>query len=226
MRYQGGKERIASRLVENFPSRIGTYVEPFVGGMSVASRVEADRYILSDANEALISLYVAWKDGWRPDRIDETTYERLRSKQDVLDPRTAFAGFGMSFGGKWFGGFARSKDRDYFQNALNSLTRKMSRLDLSKVRFVCSDYRNLEIPQDAFVYCDPPYRGTTGYAATGGFDSNAFWNWAATLENCLVSEYSAPEGWSSIWSKDKNVDMRLSGGAIPRTESLFAKGGE
>jgi len=222
MRYQGGKEKIAAKIA-NAIGEVGVYYEPFVGGLSVASRVKADTYILSDANEALITLYKAWRDGWRPERIDEAEYARLKDAKDVADPNTAFAGFGLSYGGVWFSGFARDNSgRDYQSNAFNSLTKKMARLDGKDVTFIHSGYLDFSIQDESTIYCDPPYANTTRYKAIGSFDSAEFWRWAERQNGrVLVSEYTAPDGWRSILDVEKSMSLRNDGQHETRIERLF-----
>ena len=53
------------------------------------------------------------------------------------------------------------------------------------VTFTCLDYRDVEIPDEAVVYADPPYRGTTGYS-TGEFDSDCFWDYMRKLSRTHV----------------------------------------
>jgi DNA adenine methylase len=229
MQYQGGKEKIAARIAEVINAeKIGVYYEPFIGGLSIASRVQADTYILSDANEALIMLYKAWSDGWRPGRIDAAEYVRLKAAKDMKDPNTAFAGFGLSFGGKWFDGFARnSRGDDFFKNAFNSLTKKMARLDGKDVTFIHSGYQDLNIPDCSTVYCDPPYLKTRGFSGVGRFDSAKFWMWATWASEqdsrVFVSEYAAPDGWSSVLDIEKKMTLRKDGPHETRTEKLFIK---
>ena len=64
------------------------------------------------------------------------------------------------------------------------------------------DYREVAIPKGAVVYCDPPYRGTKGYACRGGrtkFDHDVFWQWAKEQDELLViSEYYAPDDFVCV----------------------------
>ena len=69
MQYMGGKEKIANQIVEFMQPEIdkrGIYVEPFVGGASVISRVSASVRIGADIHEALINMYKALSNGWIP----------------------------------------------------------------------------------------------------------------------------------------------------------------
>ena len=55
------------------------------------------------------------------------------------------------------------------------------------------DYQKVKIPQNAIIYCDPPYRGTAGYLHD--FDHAAFDAWCLKQTVPLfVSEYSFPHG--------------------------------
>ena len=72
------------------------------------------------------------------------------------------------------------------------------RLTVSK-----ADYRSLSVPDDAVVYCDPPYYGTYtgGYTSMGGntFDSAAFHDWCrAQRALVVVSEYQMPDDFVCI----------------------------
>lgn len=62
---------------------------------------------------------------------------------------------------------------------------------LSFKPFKC-DYRDLQIPADSVVYCDPPYINTSGYKGADEFDSKAFLDWAVEVGHnnpIYISEY-------------------------------------
>ncbi len=94
MRYMGGKELIAAKIVEFMQPEIdkmGVYVEPFVGGASVISRVRAQVRIGADIHEALINMYKALANGWIPPKgLSEYEYNELKRIKDVNNPLTAF----------------------------------------------------------------------------------------------------------------------------------------
>ena len=84
-----------------------------------------------------------------------------------------------------------------------------------------SDYREYAHEEGDVVYCDPPYANTDHYKA-GDFDSAAFWEWARTRDYPVyVSEYSAPDDFVSIWSKEKRslFNDKKNGGI--KVEHLF-----
>lgn len=62
---------------------------------------------------------------------------------------------------------------------------------LERLQGLKCDYRAVTIPMGAVVYCDIPYKGTSGYI--GGFDHEAFYEWFSSLKvPAFCSEYDAP----------------------------------
>jgi len=225
MQYLGGKKTIAKEIAVVLESMRAAkpFYDVFCGSCAVVSAMSGERYA-NDASPALIAMYEAYRGGWRPPPdVSEDTYKELKSTKDPTDPMTAFAGFGCSFGGKWFAGYARDRNpatrRNFAATAARGLAKVMALMD--GVAFTCLDYRALVLPP-ALVYCDPPYANTTGYASTSPFDSVTFWEaargWQASGSIVVVSEYEAPEDWREIWRRP----VRKSRLAGERVERLFA----
>ncbi len=55
--YVGDKYKLMPQLVELFPSKIGRYFEPFVGGGSSFLAVQAEQYLLNDIDKYIIKLH-------------------------------------------------------------------------------------------------------------------------------------------------------------------------
>jgi len=228
MQYLGGKARTGKQLVEYLSSvrKPGqAWIEPFCGGLWVTHLVDGMR-IASDANEALITLYKAMQVGWLPpESVSEEEYATYKARRDAKDPMTAFVGFGCSFSGKWFGGYARSGERNYATNARNSLMRKMQ--TCAGIRFLHLDYKTAlaEAPKGSLVYMDPPYAHTTGYGETGAFDSGIFWSVVRAVSaehDVYVSEYTAPPDFECVLTVHTKTDLRMKDGSKePRQEKLF-----
>ena len=232
MQYFGGKQRVAARLAEVLrPAalRCGAYVEPFVGGASMMAAVDVPcRRIGADANAAIICMWEALASGWEPPaEVSEGLYNTVRALAVLGDPLTAFVGFGCSFAGKWFGGYARGGDaRNYAANAASSLRRKAK--GLRGVEWRHTDYRDLDYPPGCLIYCDPPYAGTTEYAGVkGAFDTAAFWDFCRVKSRdghaVFVSEYKAPDDALLVLEVKSRLDIRTKDGGQPaRTERLYA----
>jgi DNA adenine methylase len=215
VQYLGGKSRIARQIanviLDSTEDR-QLYIEPFVGGGSVAAEMvpHFETARLSDASPDLIELWQALQSGWEPpESLGEDEYRELRNAPPGA--LRSFAGYGCSFGGKWFGGYARNSRGDNFAGqARNSLIRKIGKMP--EAAFCLSDYRDMPVSYGSVVYLDPPYAGTTGYTQAGSFDSPAFWDWARACSadaSVFVSEYSAPEDWIPVWEGRPQASLRL-----------------
>lgn len=61
-------------------------------------------------------------------------------------------------------------------------------------------YNEVDIPEYAIIYCDPPYAGTAEYKE-GSFNHKEFWEWVRvkSLTNKIyVSEYTAPNDFKAV----------------------------
>lgn len=225
MRYLGGKSKIRFEVAKLIHKHINgrNYFEPFVGGGWVLQEVVAGKRFASDFNKALITLYQELQKGWiPPEFLSEEDYQILKKKQDPEDPLTAFAGFGCSFAGKWFGGYARSAGKDcYAGTTARSLLKQLPKI--VDVKFNSASYDTYQ-PKGMLIYCDPPYANTTGYTGTGRFDSELFWEvmreWSKH-NTVLVSEYVSPEDFKCVLEVGSQMGMTKAGGRPVATEKVF-----
>lgn len=230
MKYLGGKAKVARHIAPFIDAELlvrGHLVEPFVGGFNLVPSLRcAASAECSDVHAGLIALLKAVQSGAvMPDELSEHEYARLRFVEDWSDPLTAFAAFGCSFGGKEWGGYARGQGstgpRNYAAESSRLLQTK--RRSMAGVVFRCSNYQSLA-PASCVVYCDPPYRGTTGYK-TGAFDYAAFYAWceAAARRNCavFVSEFTAPPHWTVLWSRERKISVSGMKDSLSKTETLY-----
>ena len=229
MQYLGGKSRIAKQIaaviLESTDER-SYYIEPFVGAGSVAAQLvpHFDHAYLSDVSPDLIALWRALQEGWQPPmEVSEELYRSLRNAP--VSALRGFVGYGCSFGGKWFGGYARANNanpKGYAIHASNMLNRKIGLIGMAE--FSCLDYQDAPYPSGSVVYCDPPYRGTTTYKGVTDFDSEHFWKWAeyeSQYSAVFVSEYAAPEGWESIWNAAPRMSLRKDDNSSRASERLW-----
>ena len=111
-----------------------------------------------------------------------------------------------------------------FLESLESLERleRLERLQsLERLERYSTDYRDVPIEDGGVVYCDPPYRGVSGYV-TGAFDHDAFYDWARNAEfPVYVSEYSMPEDFIPVWEKPVAVLANQKGSDGKVTERLY-----
>lgn len=157
-------------------------------------------------------------------RIDGGQYYNSRSHPDENPTLTGFVGFGCSFGGKWFGGYAHDKrGDDYCGQAKCGVMRDLT--GLKNATFICGDYRDVAIPKHSVVYADPPYEKSTKYS-TGDFDHTAFWDYMRQLakqgHKVFISEEHAPDDFMCIWHKEKIRTLKKDDNVnMVRTEKLW-----
>lgn len=224
MQYLGGKSRIAKQISEILNNnKEETFISLFCGGCSIESLIDSKNKILNDFHPYVIACFKAVQEGRVfPDIVDEDEYKRVKSNIDEDPALSGFIGFGCSFGGKWWGGYARqTKGLNYALTAKRSINKKM--LGLKYATFLNRDYRSVEIPDGSLIYCDPPYKGTTDYSNSKAFCHDEFWNYIRELSKnnkVFVSEISAPDDFVSVWQKNftRNLDARV---VFNSVEKLF-----
>ena len=108
--------------------------------------------------------------------------------------------------------------------SLQSLQSLESLESLERLETSFVDYREVEIKPRSIIYCDPPYKGTSGYVVNSkaGFDYAAFYDWCCQQEELvLVSEYAMPEDrFTAVWST-KHIQTISSVKTSSVTEKLF-----
>jgi DNA adenine methylase len=205
------------------------YIEPFLGGGNLFSEVPADKKWGNDIAKYAVALLEAISKGWEPPKVlDELSYFQIKEDPESYDPAlVGFAAYCCSYAGKFWGGYARGNDskgrpRNFAAEQVRNLEKQCS--GLKQAKFTNLSYEKMDIPICSTVYCDPPYNGTTGYQK--GFNHDDFWSWCGWLarsKGCrvFVSEYSAPQGWVSIWSKTVNNTLVKDTGAKTGEENLW-----
>lgn len=244
MRYLGGKTRFRREILNAILRRKdtdsqtikrsvnigggGIFVSLFCGGLSVECAVVEtgafEQVIVNDKHPYLIALYRALKDGWTPpEEVTEEEYRYVRTHLDENPALSGFVGFGCSFGGKWFAGYARAQKQQFYSlESYNSLMRQLPYI--RKMEFLCLDYRDVDVPDGSTVYADPPYAEGTKY--TFGINRKEFWDYMRELHRrgnrVFISEENAPEDFLCVWEKEiKRTLDNVGGNYRIRTERLF-----
>ena len=242
MRYMGGKTRLAKPITDTILSLVPNrtlYLEPFVGGGSVFAAM-APRFEWAVAGDLQHDLILMWNallfEGWvPPESVSEDEYLTLRDSEP--SPLRGFVGYGVSWGGRFFEGYARGANANYAATSTRSVLKFKDivhkALKPSQVgRFRNQNYADWNPTPGTTIYCDPPYKGTKTYhSARSGlvpFDHEHFWRTMNTwVENgcyVFVSEYQAPPEWSSVWSLERKVSMdQVNKREIIAVEHLFTR---
>ncbi|MBE0438127.1 MAG: DNA adenine methylase [Methylomicrobium sp.] len=226
----GSKNRIAKDMLPIMLANRGPdqyWVEPFVGGANMIDKVGGNR-IGADTNHYLIALLLEMqKPTFEAPYITREEYYKIKeSRCEYPDWLVGFAGFQLSFGAKWFDSYSNNAmGYDYAMRAKRNVDRQAEKLD--GIEFKVCDYRELDIPENSLIYCDPPYAGATKYKAVDEFDSVQFWDWCRDMicegHDVFVSEYSAPDDFKSVWSKliGNNMARGVNANKKTKLEKLF-----
>lgn len=237
MKYMGSKNRIAKHilpLILHSRQSDQYYVEPFVGSANMIDKVTGLR-IGNDTNLPLIELWKKLIQGWLPpDYITKEEYYEIKNDPDIFPLElVGWVCFCCSFSGKPFSGFAgvnKTKTgiiRNYQTEAKNNISDQIK--FLKSVIFTCNTYDEIKLPENSLIYCDPPYKNTTGYRVK--FNHEVFYNWCRSkiLEGhkVFISEYEMPDDFICIciWSKTFKSSLSQNGmyesPVSESTEKLF-----
>jgi len=231
MKYMGSKNRIAKEILPIMLKERGerTWIEPFVGGANIIDKVQGNR-IGNDNQEYVIALYKALQNGYTPPKevTSDFFFEVENNKDKYPKELVGYLGTQLTFGCEWWGSFRRDNTgkRKYDLEAYNNVIKQQP--NLIGIEFNCVDYRDLEIPSNSLIYCDPPYRGVRKYVGNVRFDSDVFWevcrNWSKQGHIVFVSEYEAPTDFECVWSKEISASANNSiktGQGLKAVEKLF-----
>ena len=103
---------------------------------------------------------------------------------------------------------------------LQTLERLESLYRLQSLQSLQSDYKQVDIPEGALIYCDIPYSGTN-CGKYSGFNHQEFYEWAEKQDNIFISEYDMPDSFIEIASIEKTVLSTANGSQGKAIEKIF-----
>ena len=162
----------------------------------------------------VVPLTIIFNDKEYKDGVDiskEEYYNVRQSPQDYPEWYVGLVGFCASFGAGWWNGFAHpyhdsknpEKIRDYSNESIRNLIKQAPKLE--GIEFACADFRDIEIPDNAVVYCDPPYKDTRKYKGVSDFPYDEYYDWCrenGKRAKFFMSEAYMPNDFSIVWEKE------------------------
>jgi DNA adenine methylase len=126
----------------------------------------------NDLHPELIAFWNAYVHfGFELPYISEDFYNAVKRDRSLASKALqGYMGFNFGFGGKYFDSFTGSRTQLYYNHhvlqpgdmekirntrALKHMSKQLPKLQ--GVEFKCQDYRDLIIPDNSIIYCDPPY---------------------------------------------------------------------
>lgn len=240
MIYQGSKARLRKYIVPILQkciddNNIKFYIEPFVGGANVIDHIKCTKRTGSDDNAELIELLKYMQTDTELsifpadcsfEHYKEVREDRKNKGNKYTLPYIAGIGYFASYGGRYFdGGYGRdSKGGRSIYNERLAYARKQAPL-LKDIKFETCDYSKYKDYKNCLFYLDPPYRNTKTYNSKSGFDYEKFYDFVRQLSRdnfVFVSEYTMPEDFVCIWSKERKILQKSDRkGADVAVEKLF-----
>jgi len=173
LKWAGGKRWLVPRLRELYASyRDRRLVEPLCGGLAIALGLRPNRALLNDISPHASNFYLRLKRGFRTKlamRNDERLYYRYRERFNRLiadgraesDEAAALFYFLNRTG---YNGLCRFNSRGEFNVPFGRYTTINYVRDFAEYRttfarwtFANTDFADLPLAADDFVYADPPY---------------------------------------------------------------------
>jgi DNA adenine methylase len=185
VKWAGGKRQLMSELERNFPTKFGTYLEPFLGGGAVMFDLLAKRSNLkcnvSDLNSDLVLAYVTIRD--RLSRLVESLenhsknyhkdstryYYEVRDQEPknqiekvsrlLFLNKTCFNGlYRVNSKGKFNVPMGRYTNPNIVNKENLEIVSKA--LQTEKIKISCRDFESVinDAKKGDFVYFDPPYQ--------------------------------------------------------------------
>jgi DNA adenine methylase len=189
LKWAGGKQGLADRLIRFFPDEFSRYYEPFIGGGSVLLSLQPKNAVIGDLNDWLLDTYAAIRtDHARVAKhLDEMVntreeFERIRAIQpaalDVFQRaahliylnKTCFRGlFRVNRKGQFNVPYGAYERRYYDPENLGVVANCLRDVEIRRTDFeLCLS----DVTSEDFVYLDPPYYKQGGYS---DFDRYTKW---------------------------------------------------
>lgn len=224
IKWSGSKRSQAQNIVSFFPREIDTYYEPFCGSCSVLrtmfeTDIKVKKYICSDINVTLISLWMLIKDNpqliiteykklWQKLKDIEDIqqkkefYEEIRQRfnttKNPMDfmflNRTCFNGLiRYNKDGEFNTSFHLNRDGINPQKFEKIIKEWSLLLNKHNVEFKIMSYHWIQPSQNDFIYFDPPYANTKGMYGQE-FNNSHFFKWLKGIPCKWALSYDGKSG--------------------------------
>lgn len=199
VKWVGGKRQLLETMQPLLPKKITSYCEPFVGGGALFFKLQPKTAYINDINEELIQLYVVIKNDveslistlqefkneseyfysvrdWDRNKTKYTDLTDIQKAARIIYlNKTCYNGlFRVNNAGEFNSPFGNYRN----PNIVNAPTLRAvsTYFNSASISFSSGDYANVleKLPQNTFVYLDPPYDPVSGTANFTGYSKGGF----------------------------------------------------
>lgn len=199
VKWVGGKRQLLGEITPLLPGQIRAYCEPFLGGGAVLFSIQPKNAIINDLNRDLMLVYEVILEDVEALIVDlrkhENTSEYFYSLRDLDRDRAAYQAmskverasriiylnktcynglFRVNASGEFNSPFGRYKNPSIVNEPV---LRAVSRyLTANHIQLFSEDFAATlrRVPDDGFVYLDPPYDPISDTAGFTGYNSGGF----------------------------------------------------
>lgn len=178
MNYLGNKYKLLEQILPLFPKDIDTFVDLFAGGLDVSLNTTAKEYIVNDSCVPVIDFYkrIQGLSGTELDSIikffcnkyslnkeNEVGYKQLRNIYNkTKEPLLLYVLICYSFNNHIRFNNSGEFNMPFGRNRSSYNPRLQERIKtfpdrIKEYKFYNKDFEEIDIPDNSFVYCDPPY---------------------------------------------------------------------
>ena len=242
--YTGSKNGIAKWVIDNLP-RAKNFVDVFAGGCAITHAAllsgKYENFIANDLSPAPQLFLDAIHGKYRDEKrwISREDFFRLKDTDAYVKYCFSFGNDGQTYMyGKGIEPWKKALhyaivyddkrliaellQRPELHRGCESLERLHRLQSLERLTVTKSDYRRILIPQDAVIYCDPPYIGTTSKYGNS-VDYEEFYQWCERQGNLVVvSEYTMPKDrFVRVAMKEKRQTLSATANNKVKEEGLY-----
>lgn len=179
----GGKTKIMNKILENIPTKINTYIEPFLGGGSVFLNTRPKKAIINDINNCICDIFSNVKNGYDICKNITQRFEELKNNtendnelyyklRNDFNTNKSFIDF-LILNRFCYNGLYRENSKGYFnvpynkkpiKNFINeeyiqNIENIKSYMNMNTIDIYNYDYKDIirMAKEGDFVYVDPPY---------------------------------------------------------------------
>ena len=216
---------IINKYIRN--NKIKDFYDVFCGGANLIDSIICENLYANDLSPTLIALHkqmqidssvfpetgsrLWWDDAYKDYKrlINNFPIDYKIWEKEALIPLWQIGAI------EWYssftrGGFPRGYakaggGRDYYKEGLKNHLEQMRNTNYKKIHFSQGSYKNINIPENALIYCDAPYRNTKPYSINPKFNYEEYYNWLkekSKTNPIFISEQEMPEGFNIIWEME------------------------